>query len=254
MRILDGSLRIGREWSSESEYRMAGAGELRIGLKTSARVVRSEILKARERKHVVASLGNMATSGGYYVALGAEKIVTNPGTLTGSIGVVLQHPVLEGLMRTVHVDMQTYKSGGLKDSGSPFRAPSEADRIYLQDVTEQIHEQFVDAVTQSRKLPREKVAPWADGRVITGAHAVELGLADALGTLTDAAALAVELAEVPGEPELVYPERPGGLLADLLHRSVESAARAWHTELSMDGPLGFWPALPSLRSAVPQVQ
>ena len=209
--------------------------------------IRSEIIRARKKKKVVASLGSVAASGGFYVAIGCDRVVSNPGTLTGSIGVIMQHPVLAELMKTAKVDMQTYASGGLKDSGSPYRQPTAADRAYLAAVTQEIHGQFVDAVVESRGLPREKVLEVADGRVITGAHAKELGLVDELGTLHDAAQLALTLAGVEGEPELVYPPHKGGYLQDLLSSSAQGMARG----VAQAASPGLWRVLEALPRVEP---
>lgn len=187
--------------------------------------MRAEIIRARGKKKIVASLGTVAASGGFYAALGADKIVSNPGTLTASIGVIMQHPVVPELLKQAHVDMQTYKSGALKDSGSPFRLPNTEDRTYLQGVTDEVAAQFVDAVVESRNLSRDRVLAVADGRVVTGAHARELGLVDELGTLQDAARLALKLADVPGEPELVYPPKDSAFLRDLLGHTAQSFAQ-----------------------------
>lgn len=202
--------------------------------------IRSELIKAREQKHVVASLGSVAASGGYYAALGCEKIYTNPGTLTGSIGVIMQHPVLVDLMKTAHVDMQTYTSGPLKDSGSPFRLPNPADRTYLLNVTREIAAQFVDAVAESRNLSRDKVEAVADGRVVSGRAAVGLGLVDAEGTLFDAAKAALELAGDKRSPRLVYPKRPGQLWRDMMEGSAEGAAQGLVKGAALGGFEALW--------------
>lgn len=216
--------------------------------------MRTEIRRATERKRIVASLGTVAASGGYYAALGADRIVTNPGTLTASIGVIMQHPVLPELMRTAHVDMQTYKSGALKDSGSPFRAVNAEDRDYLQGVTLEVAAQFIDAVAESRKLPREQVVAVADGRVITGARAVELGLADELGTLQDAARLALKLADVTGTPELVYPPRERRFLQELVGGAAEGATRGMVNALGQGVSVGQLWQMVLPQAQVPPVQ
>jgi protease-4 len=202
--------------------------------------MRAEITRARQRKKVVASLGNVAASGGYYAAVGAEKIVSNPGTLTGSIGVIMQHAVVVDLMRYAKLEMRTYASGALKDSGSAFRLPTAEDQAHLQGLTQEIHAQFVGDVASSRGLERDRVAAVADGRVITGQRALELGLVDQMGTLRDAAALALKLAGVEGEPELVYPPKKQGLLAQLMETGAASLAREWRAELGLGAPWAAW--------------
>ncbi|MEW5850140.1 MAG: signal peptide peptidase SppA [Myxococcota bacterium] len=205
--------------------------------------MRAEIIRAREKKKVVASLGNVAASGGFYAAVGADKVVANPGTLTGSIGVIMQHPVVADLMKAAKVDMQTYTSGSLKDSGSAFRHPTPMEQTYLQGITTEIHQQFVAAVAESRGLEREKVMTVADGRVITGQTAKELGLVDELGTVWDAAVLALKLAEVPGEPDLVYPPKKGGFLAELMEVGAAAMVKAWRAESPLQGLGTAWPGL-----------
>lgn len=207
--------------------------------------MRSEIIRARKKKHIVASLGSIAASGGFYAAIGAEKIVSNPGTLTGSIGVVMQHPVLVELMRSAKVDMQTYTSGALKDSGSPFRHPSEQDKAYLQGITQEIYGQFVDAVVESRGLEKAKVLEVADGRVISGQKAKELGLVDELGTLWDAAVLSLALANNTLEPELVYPPKKGGVFAELLEQTAEGTAKYLRGSTLVPGLLSVGGVLPT---------
>lgn len=220
----------------------------------AAQEMRSEIIRARTSKKVVASLGNVAASGGFYAAVGADKVVSNPGTLTGSIGVIMQHPVVVGLMQSARVDMQTYASGALKDSGSAFRQPTTADRAYLLDLTKEIHGQFVDAVAESRGLSRDKVMEVADGRVITGLKAKELGLVDELGTLWDAARLALNLASVTGEPELVYPPTKHGWLDELMDAGASSVAHQWRAAWSNGGFWALWSHGTSTGVAEPALQ
>lgn len=156
-----------------------------------------------QRKKVVASLGSMATSGGYYVACAAERIVANPGTITGSIGVVVHMANLEGLLEKLGVQGQVIKSGQHKDMGSIFRALSETERYLLQEVVDDVHDQFVTDVARSRGLEIEKVKKIADGRIFSGRQAQDLGLVDELGGLQEAIQVAARLADIKGEPVVV---------------------------------------------------
>jgi protease-4 len=159
----------------------------------------------RKKKTVVASMGSMATSGGYYVACAAEKIIANPGTLTGSIGVIMHFTNVEDLFKKVGLRASVIKSGKYKDAGSPFRDMTKEERELLQALIDDVHEQFVEAVSGSRTLDKEKVKEIADGRIFTGRQAVGLKLVDELGDLEHAAEVAATLAQLEGKPELVYP-------------------------------------------------
>ena len=165
-----------------------------------------KVRSVRKKKTVVASMGSMATSGGYYVACAAEKIVANPGSLTGSIGVIMHFTNVEDLFKKVGLRASVIKSGKYKDAGSPFRDMTKEERELLQALIDDVHEQFVDAVSGSRTLDKEKVKEIADGRIFTGRQAVGLNLVDELGDLDHAAEVAATLAQLDGKPELVYPK------------------------------------------------
>lgn len=177
-----------------------------------------EVLKAMKAgKPVVVSMGNLAASGGYYVSCGATKIFAEPGTLTASIGVITQLPNLSGIADWAHFQMVTYKSGALKDSGNPFRAPNAQDEAYFQEIIANIYGQFVGAVAEGRKLKKEQVLPIADGRVLTGLQAKDAKLIDELGGFSDAVDAAMKMAKLEGEPRLIYPpEDEKGLLHELI--------------------------------------
>jgi protease-4 len=160
----------------------------------------------RTKKTVVASMGSMATSGGYYVACGAEKIVANPGSLTGSIGVIMHFTNVEDLFKKLGLRASVIKSGRYKDAGSPFRDMTKEERDLLQALIDDVHEQFVAVVSASRALDKETVKGFADGRIFTGRQAVGLKLVDELGDLDHAAGLAATMAKLDGKPELVYPK------------------------------------------------
>ncbi len=162
-----------------------------------------EVKKAVSKKKVVASMGSVAASGGYYIVAPATKIVANPGTLTGSIGVIMEIPNLEGLMDKVGIKTEVIKSGRYKDMASVFRKLGEEERRILQGVLEDVHEQFIKAVAEGRNMPVEEVRKIADGRVFTGRQAKEIGLVDELGNLEDAIMISAKLAGIKGEPDVV---------------------------------------------------
>ena len=149
-----------------------------------------EIQKTRQKKPLFASMGGMATSGGYYIASACEKIIANPGTLTGSIGVIMQLTNFEDVMKKIGVKGYNIKSGANKDIGSPFQPLSPEGREILQSLVDNVHSQFVTAVAKGRGMDESKVRKLADGRVYSGAQAKQLGLVDQFGTLDDAIELA----------------------------------------------------------------
>lgn len=169
----------------------------------------TEVLKARKegRLTVVASMGNLAASGGYYIASATDKIVANPGTLTGSIGVIMELANVQGLLEKVGVQSVVIKSGRYKDLASPFRAMSDEDRALLQSVLDDVHDQFIQAVAAGRALKVEDVRDLADGRIFTGRQARTARLVDELGDLQDAIKLAARLVGIPGEPRVVEPRK-----------------------------------------------
>lgn len=164
-------------------------------------------------KPVVVSMGAVAASGGYYLAAAADHIVASPGTLTGSIGVIIQLAEIEGLLKKVGVNLEVIKAGRHKDVGNFARAMTPEERAILQGLLDDMYDQFVTAVAEGRRLDRAKVLALADGRVYTGRRAKELGLVDSLGGLDDAVQTAGRLAGIAGKPQLVRPRRP--FLSDL---------------------------------------
>ncbi|NOZ07401.1 MAG: signal peptide peptidase SppA [FCB group bacterium] len=191
---------------------------------------------ARGYKPVVASMGNVAASGGYYIALGADSIVANPGTATGSIGVIMGYPVISDLMAKLGVGYQQIRSGELKDSGSPFREVTAQDTAYFQALINNLFEQFVGDVAQMRKKPVEEIRKLATGQVYSGAQAYSLGLIDRLGTFEDAIYMAGHMTGIPGKPVLVEPPRPKRGLLDILFE-----------DLNVKLPLGLTHPIPEYR-------
>ncbi len=163
----------------------------------------SEVKKAAAKKAVVVSMGAIAASGGYYISCPATRIIANPGTLTGSIGVIMEIPNIEGLLTKIGVKTEVIKSGKNKDIGSAFRAMKPEERELLQGVMDNVHEQFIKAVAEGRKLKIEDVREIADGRIFTGEQAVTKGLVNELGTLEDATKIAAKLGGIKEEPEVV---------------------------------------------------
>jgi len=163
-----------------------------------------EIQRFKKQKPIIASMGGMATSGGYYIAAACDKIVANPGTLTGSIGVIMQLSNVEELMKKIGVKGINVKSGANKDLGSPFQTLSPEGREILQSLVDNVHNQFVAAVAKGRGMNEAQVRKLADGRVFSGAQAKELGLIDQFGTLEDAVELAAKRAGLESEPAVYY--------------------------------------------------
>ncbi len=167
-------------------------------------------------KPVVVSMGALAASGGYYVSCGATRIVANPGTLTGSIGVISQFMEIDTLLHKLGISSNTIKSGKLKDAGTPFRPMTEDDKRYFQKLMDDVHRQFIAAVERERHLEHDSVVAYADGRVFTGEEAVRLGLVDTLGSYEDAIAIAARAAKISGEPTLVKERKRKPSLFDLV--------------------------------------
>lgn len=177
-----------------------------------------EVKRTNQVKPVVASMGSVAASGGLYAALGAERIVANPGTITGSIGVILKIINLEELLEKIGYSRETIKSGDLKDLGTFDRPMAPGEREILQDMIDGVHGQFVAAIAEGRQLPAERIRAFADGRILSGSQALELKLIDELGNLNDAALVAAQLAGMAPDkvPHLIYPPRRDFSLLSLL--------------------------------------
>ncbi len=176
-------------------------------------------------KPIVASLDSVAASGGLYIAAACDEIVANPGSITGSIGVILQWFDMKELVKWAKLKPETITSGTLKDAGSPYRELTEAEREYFKGIVAQLHSQFVRDVARGRegKMKPEEVAGIADGRIFTGEQALQIKLVDRLGSIDDAVRTAASLAGIKGEPKRVWPRRrdDSGLLG-LLDNDAES--------------------------------
>jgi len=167
------------------------------------------VLAVKKKKRVIASMGSVAASAGYYVACAADRIVANPGSVTGSIGALMHFSNLEELLKKIGLKSSVIKSGKFKDIGSPVREMTLEERQLMQGVIDDIYDQFLTTVSQSRKIPKEKLRPIADGRIFTGRQARTLGLVDELGDMEHSIDLAMKLAGMKGKPEIVYPKEKG---------------------------------------------
>ena len=184
------------------------------------------IRRVREAgKPVVASLGAVAASGGYYAAVACDQIYANPGTLTGSIGVIMQLANVEQLMKKVGVEYVVVKAGAFKDVGNIGRPMTPEERRVLQTLLDDVHAQFIGAVAAGRKLERSEVAQFADGRVFSGVQAKDLKMVDALGGLEDAVLAAAKLAGLPSPPSVIQPKRHFSIM-DLLRNQFGGSAAA----------------------------
>jgi protease-4 len=181
-------------------------------------------------KPIVASLDSVAASGGFYVAAACDRIVSNPGSITGSIGVILQWMEIKDLVAWAKMQPQTVTAGAMKDIGSPYRDVTPAERAYLQSIVAQLHSQFIRAVAEGRKgkMTEADVARIADGRIFTGEQALALKLVDSIGSLDDAVAAAAKLAGVKGKPSTIYPRRRKAGLFELLSNTNESRSAIEH--------------------------
>jgi len=163
-----------------------------------------EVVKTVAAKKVVASMGAVAASGGYYVAAAADGIMANPGTITGSIGVIINFANVEQLLQKIGLVPYVIKSGAYKDIGSPVRAMTDDERRMLQTFVNTVHRQFIAAVAESREMAADRVASLADGRIFSGQQAESLGLVDRLGNLEDAIEWAGRLGGIEGKISAVY--------------------------------------------------
>ena len=169
--------------------------------------IHREIQRLKEKKTVVASMGAVAASGGYYAAVAANRIMANPGTITGSIGVIVEFINAEGLLGKIGLKGYVVKSGEFKDVGSPFREMKDKEKELIQSLINDVNGQFIKAVAEGRGLKIEEVEKIADGRIFSGSQAKELKLVDEFGGLSDAITLGARLAGIEGEPDVIYPER-----------------------------------------------
>jgi protease-4 len=214
-----------RELKGHRDNPMVRAVVIRInspgGVVAPTQELHAALTRLREAgKPVVASLGSVAASGGYYVAVAADKIYASPGTLTGSIGVIMRLANLDGLLKKVGVDFVVVKAGQLKDIGNFARAMTPEERRVLQVMLDDVHAQFIDAVAAGRKLDRAQVLAFADGRVVSGAQAKSMNMIDVLGGLEEALDGAAVLAGIPKPPRVVGPRRKLSIM-DLVRNRLD---------------------------------
>lgn len=168
----------------------------------------TEVMRTREKKPIIASLGSVAASGGYYIASAAKKIIANPGTITGSIGVIIEYTNIQEVLNKIGLSAVVIKSGKFKDIGSPVREITDAEKKFLQDLVDELHMQFVNHAADGRGIDTEAMSKLADGRIYTGQTALELSLIDQLGNFEDSIEFAGTLGGIKeGEVVPVYPQQ-----------------------------------------------
>jgi len=192
-----------------------------------------ELKRTRDTKPVIASLGAVAASGGYYIASATSRIYASPGTVTGSIGVIVYYPNLQGLFEKIGYRMTAIKTGQFKDLGNPDREMTAQEKTLLQTTLDEVHRQFIQDVAQGRNLAPEKISGIADGRILTGASAKSLGLVDELGNFEDALGAAAVMGKIEGEPKLIYAKKEKfSVLEFLLGSELSSQIRSYSSSFS----------------------
>jgi protease-4 len=205
------------------------------GVVAAAQEIYTELARVRdEGVPIVASMGGIAASGGYYVACGANSIVANPGTLTGSIGVIMSFPHSEELFRKLGIGFDVIKTGEYKDLGSLSRPLTEDEKELMLELLNDVYDQFVTVVSVERGIEPDAVKEFADGRLLTGRQAFDLGLVDTLGGFREAVALAGDLAGISGEPTLVRPRRRTISWWDILENILGLATRVTRGGISLE--------------------
>jgi protease-4 len=185
-------------------------------------------------------MGSVAASGGYYIAAPAAKILANPGTITGSIGVIMEFTNIRELLDKIGLSNQVIKSGQHKDIGSPIRPMTEADRKILQTMIDDVHRQFITAVAEGRHLDPDTVRHLADGRIYSGRQALEAGLVDQLGNLQDAIDVAGKMAGITEKPRVIYPpEERAPFLEYFVEETISHIRQELH-EQSAGGLKFLW--------------
>ena len=212
--------------------------------------IHREVLKVKEKKKIVTSMGSVAASGGYYIACASDLIVANPGTITGSIGVLMEFTNIEELFKKIGIKGVVLKSGELKDIGSPFREMTPEEKRIIQEVIDNVHQQFIKAVAEGRKLDRAKVTQIADGRILTGEQAKQLGLVDRIGNLDDAIDATAKLVGIEGKPDIVYPRKKFSIWELLIRQTVSAVLETLQEKgFELNYRLGLWS--PTAKPVVP---
>ncbi len=198
------------------------------------------VVELKKQKKVVASMGSVAASGGLLIACGADKIVANPGTITGSISAIMQFANVEELFKKIGLKSSTVKSGQYKDIGSPLRAMTPEERKIIQELVDDIYNQFVDVIVRDRKMSREKVISIADGRVFSGRQAKEYGLVDRLGDLGAATQWASQLSGKTGKYDIIYPKKKRASIFDYVFESAANQfSRSLKEKVDNRGGVGY---------------
>jgi protease-4 len=187
------------------------------------------VLDLRLEKPVIAFMASVAASGGYYVACAADSIMATEGTLTGSIGVIASFLRTEELYHKIGLDVTVIKSGRYKDVGSPFREMTASEKVYMGDLLDQVYDQFLTAVSETRGLSMEEVSDVAEGRLFTGEEAARVGLVDRIGSYEDAILLAARMGGIEGDPRVVKKRRHRSLWERIMGESLVSLSKN-HTE------------------------
>jgi len=189
----------------------------------------NEVVKLKSKKKVYVSMGSVCASGGYYIAVAGEKIYAMPATITGSIGVIMEHMIMEDLFRKIGLQSNTIKSGAFKDAGTPFRKMKEEEKVYFQGILESIHEQFMDVVARERKISIDDVKKLSDGRIFLGTRAKELKLVDATGTLYDTVDDMKKALNMKDKPVLVYGKKPFSLMKWLISSIIRNTISEYYS-------------------------
>lgn len=207
----------------------------------SSQEIYSELKRLSLDKPLIVSFGSVAASGGYYIAVAGERLFASPGTITGSIGVIMSFPDYQELLGKVGVKTEVIKSGVYKDVGSSTRDMTGEERQLLNEMLADVHDQFIEAISKGRNIPLEELIPYVDGRIFTGRQALDIGLIDELGTFNDAVAYAAARAGLSGRPDLVYPDpERGGLLQRYLNILMSRYVGVDLGTYKTSGPLYLW--------------
>ncbi len=183
---------------------------------TPSQEIYDSLVELKTKKRIVVSMGSVAASGGYLIACAADKIVANPGTITGSISAIMHFANAEELLKKIGLKSSTVKSGKFKDIGSPTRPMTPEEKALIQDLVDDTYDQLLDVIARDRKIPKEALRKIADGRIFTGRQARKLGLVDDLGGMDYAVRLAGKISGIKGKPEVAYPSKKKSTLWELI--------------------------------------
>ncbi len=205
-----------------------------------SQAIYEQLMKFKKYKKIVVSMSSVGASGAYYISSAADKIVAEPGTLTGSIGVIMELPNVYKLFKKVGVSYNYIVSGPYKDIGTPYKEMTPAQRVKLQGVVMNVYNQFVDAVAKARHLKVSYVKKIANGMVYSGQQALKLHLVDKLGDFQDAVKLAASLSGIKGKPTLIYPvKKPAPLIQSFLKKAVQTFIKYIGTKLNFTGMASY---------------